>query len=372
MPIQVNRAELLTTLAKVQPGLSGSDVYEQSSSFCFDAGWLMTFNGEIAIRTKSGLPPQYEGAVKAKPLIDALAAVPDETVEVDYSQEGRFRVRGGGGSWFTVRQETEIRLPMENVELPQEWVALPEDFAAALKIVLPAAGKKEEEFVTSCLHVTPDFVECCDRIRLCRYNLEFPCEEGFLIRAKSATAILAYDVVRFGLTENWAHFRNGGIIFSCTRHKDDMPDLSAVLAFRGTEMRLVKEAEVAAVVAGVFSAQDKADDKITVELTPGRMNVFGRGAFGEGGRPLTTNYDGPPLGFRISPASLIDLVKHHDRCEVGQDQGGNDRLRIDGERWAFVTSLGKVDDAKAKPQAQTQEVEQEEQEPELVEAGDES
>lgn len=343
--VRIGREAFRQVLARVEPGLAKSDVFEQSACVIADRGWLMTYNGEIAVRTKSGLPANFNGAVRAAPLAAALEAVPDDDVEVDYSDPSRLRVSGTAGrrKWFEVRAEAEILLPISSVEVPADWFDLPEDFHAALKQALVAAGKNETEFVATCVHATPEYLECCDRLQISRYRAAFPCREPFLFRAKSAKHLLDFDVTRFGETDNWVHFRNKEVVFSCTRHADQMPDLEEMLRFRGTSMRLTKEAEAAAKLAGVFTAADKADSKVTVSLHPGRMVVSGRGAFGRGEYPVETTYAGPPLAFRVDPAALIEMVQTYDTCEVGRDAQGRDRLRVDGEKWVYMAALGRAE-----------------------------
>lgn len=339
--VRVNRAAFQQVLARVQPGLATSDVFEQSSSFVADRGWLMTYNGEIAMRTKSGLPADFVGAVRAAPLIAALEAVPDEEVLIDYSDPARFRVSGTAGrrKWFEVRMEAEILLPITTVETPEEWLDLPEDFQAALKQALVAASKNEQEFVAACVHATPEYLECCDRLQISRYHTEFPVGTSCLFRAKSAKHLTQFDVVKFGETERWVHFRNKEVVFSCTRHPDQMPDLEGMLKFRGVQMRLTKETEAAAKLAKVFTENDKTDSKVTVTLQQGRMVVSGRGAYGRGEYPVETTYAGPPMSFKVAPDALIEMVKTYDTCEIGQDSNGRNRLRVDGEKWVYMAAL---------------------------------
>ena len=336
MKFMANRADLLAALARVQPGLATTDIFEQSSSYVFSDGWLATFNGEVACRTKTELPRDLSGAVRAKPLYAMLDRTPDPEVTVTVGG-GEFRVHGAASDTRAgVRMEAEILLPIDEVETPAEWYMLPDDFGPALKLVASTCGKSDEDFITACVHVHPDYLESCDRFRATRYELSTGVSRSFLCRAKALKQVVPMDMTKIGETDNWVHFRNKQVIFSCRRYVEEFPDMSGFLEFRGTPVTLPKGAEVAAKVAGAFSEHDRDDNKVTVTLEDDRMWVRGDGAFGWAERPLPVTYRGDPLAFRIATDALIELVKAHDRCEVGPG-----RLRVDGERWVYIAALGK-------------------------------
>lgn len=333
---KVNRADLLATLARVQPGLATQDIFEQSSSYVFSDGWLATFNGEIACRTKTDLPTDLCGAVRAKPLYTALERTPDPEVTVTVAG-GEFRVYGAASDTRAgVRMEADILLPIEVIGIPDQWFLLPDDFGAALKLVAATVGTNTEEFLTTCVHIHPDYLESCDRYRTTRYDLPTGVSRPFLCRAKSLKAVIPLDMTKIGEAGEWVHFRNKQVLFSCRRHLDDFPSMDDFLRFRGTPVTLPKGAEVAAKVAKAFSESGRDDDKVQVDLDDGFMWIRGEGAFGWAERPLPCAYTGAPLSFRIAPDALVELVKAHDRCEIGPG-----RLRVDGERWVYIATLGK-------------------------------
>lgn len=333
---KVVRADLLATLARVQPGLATTDAFEQSCAYVFSDGWLATFNGEIATRTKSGLPPDLVGAVRAKPLYAALERMPDADVTVTIA-DGQFRVYGPASDTRAgVRMESEILLPIEVIGTPDQWYLLPDDFGAALKLVSATVGTNKDDFLATCVHVHPDFLESCDRFRTTRYDLPTGVSRPFLVRAKSLKQVIPLDMTRIGEAGEWVHFRNRQVLFSVRRHLEQFPDLTDFLNFRGTPVVLPKGAEIAAKVAGAFSESGRDDDKVSVDLEDGFMWIRGEGAFGWAERPLPVTYRGAPLSFRITPDALVELVKAHESCEIGPG-----RLRVDGERWVYLATLGK-------------------------------
>ncbi len=336
MGTRVNRGELLAALGRVMPGISKRGTVEQSSCFVFRDGWIFSFNDEICCRTVSKLDPELEVAVRAEPLVKWLELVVDDDVDVSIDR-GQFKLRAGRDKCW-VRAEQDITLPIDEVDTPTEWHTLPPDFWEAVERVMGTAGGANDEFMTRCVHVHPDYVEACDRKQATRYELETGATAPFLVQAVTIAQGLNMDLTRFGETADWVHFRNKGLIFSCRRHLDSYPTdgITKMLQFRGAKCTLPKGAEVAAKLGEVFTGDDKDNNRLDVDLTPGKMTVRGEGDKGGASRELDTTYTGPPVSFRLSPQLLIQLVKFANECEVGPG-----RLLITGDHWKYLTVLGK-------------------------------
>jgi len=346
MATTVNRAEFLVLLETAQPGLSTKDVFEQSSCFVFTGGWLVTFNGEISCRVKTGLPPEFEGAVDAAPLLASLAKLTEETVDLAIAG-GELQVTGAKKA-VGVRLQAEILLPVDSVDRPGAWVDLPEDFSAAVEIVQETVGRDKDQFMTLVIHVHPRWLESCDRFQATRYKIRCGNTEPFLVRQASLKHVVRYGMHRMSETENWVHFRNkSGLIYSVRRFVEDYPDMTAFFSVAGTPTVLPKSAESAADLCAVFSGDDRDDDKVGVELSPGRLRVTGRGSAGWARQDLEMpGYKGEPTAFRISPKLLATVVQKYAECEIAADMT---KLKATGERWAYITALAPVDGKAAAP-----------------------
>ena len=329
---RINREEFLNTLHRVEYGLSTRDFIEQSSCFAFQEGWVCSFNDEVCCRTKSGLPDDVHGAVKAAPLIKVLENLTDDVIDVGASS-GELQIRGNRKR-SGIRMESEILLPVEHVDKPEKWVDLPEDFARAIETVVPAAGTNKEEFITTCVHVNPEFLEATDRQQVVRYRLPTGVSQPFLVSAPSLKPVATLGLSRMGETENWIHFRNKTLVYSCRRHLDHFPDMTPIYDFTGESATLPRGATEAAKLGDVFSSED-ADNKVNVRLTDGHMVVRGVGASGWAEASLDLAYHGPETSFRINPNMLIKLIENFTECEIG---GG--KLIVRGEKWTFLTVLG--------------------------------
>lgn len=337
MAIRIDRPELLQILSSVSPGLSTKDIIQQSSCFVFRDGWVVTFNGEVACRTKTGLPGDFEGAVHGDPLLQVLNKIQDQVVTLE-PVEGELRIRAVRTN-VGIRMESDILLPTEEIEKPEGWVDIPLDFDDALKKVKEAAGTNREEFLTVCIHIHPEWIEACDRFQATRYMIELGVEKSFLVRKDNIQHVIGLEMSRMSETENWVHFRNPrkGLVVSCRRHVESYPDLGPMLEFRGKPANLPTGTEEAADLAAVFSGEDKDNNKVVVSISPRRMAVRGEGTYGWATKDLEMEYEGEEMTFRVSPTLLVDLVKNHKTCEIGTD-----KLRVAGDKWTYITVLGKV------------------------------
>lgn len=339
MPTIVNRIEFLQKLDAVQPGLSKRGITEQSACVVFKDGRLFTYNEDIACRIRSGLPAEFEGAVVAKPLTDALNKMKSALVKLDISDD-RFVVRDKRGGKTRVLLERKIKLPVDKVELPakDKWQKLPPRFAEAVGLIQDCASKDESQTALTCVHIYPKWVEACDNLQMSRFRILTGLLKPILVKRDSIKHVITMDMTEINETKKWVHFRNpSGLILSCLRYTDKYPHdqvTDVFNGFKGSKCNLPKGVENATELAEIFSKEDPDDDQVTVTLEPGMMTVVGVGSSGDHTAPLKCNYDGPKLIFRISPRLLKEITAKHSECHVS-----NEHLVVESKRWKYLTAL---------------------------------
>ncbi len=329
--VQVDRQDFLRRLEAVSHGLSPRDIVEQSASFIFRDGEVQTFNDEVCCRSASGLPPYFTGAIPHDPLLDILRKLKEETLSMEAVERGLELV--GNKRRTHIRMDAEILLPVDKVERPESWRPLSKYFLDALAIVQNCAGKDETRLERVCIHIHPEWMEASDNTQMARFNFKTRFKEPVLVRRDAVRPLIQLGVTEFAETESWVHFRSPDLEYSVRRHLTDYPDLTRVLDVEGDKASLPKGMAEAAELAAVFIEKD---DLVTVELTPGQVTVKGEGPKGwhvEG--PRKTEYQGIPIVFRIAPTLLVEIISRHDECIIREG-----RLKVDGGRWAYVTSLG--------------------------------
>lgn len=339
----VNREKFLQCLEAASPGLSPRDIVEQSSSFVFRNGHVVTFNDEVSVRARSPLPKDFTGAVRAQPLLEVLRKLTDEEVGVEAS-ESELRVAGKGRK-AGLRLEREVVLDLSAVEQPGEWLPLPPEFGEAVATVAGCAGKDESQFTATCVHVAPGWVEASDDFQLCRWRLQTGGDQSYLVRHTALKHVAGLGAAQFALTPGWVHFKAPGLVLSCRRYHDEYPDMTPFFKVNGSPAQLPKALVEAAERASIFTKENPDNDHVLVELRPGRLRLKGTGVYGwYSETKKLPDYDGAALGFRISPKLLADLVQKHDRCVLAAD-----KLKVNGGKYMYVTALT----ASEAPQAET-------------------
>ncbi len=330
--------DLLRALESVESGLYKKDVVEQGTYFAFRKGEVFTFNEEVMCRCRSSLPNDFEGAVLASKLLEMLRKLPDDDITVSVDK-GDLVVKGKNRTSRHL-YEKEISLQFDVVEEPKDWLALHKDFLEAVSIVQNCASQKQQIFETTCVHIHPKWIEACDGIQLCRWTMKTKVSKSTLVRQSSIKCITQLGVSEFSETENWLHFRNDtGLVISLRKWLEDYRDLSPYLEVSGEPASLPKGLSEDAERAEVFSSEQKDNNKIVVELSPGKVKVVGLGLNGRYSAVKKATYSGEPRTFRIAPKLLAEVVERHSQVEISSDKL---KAVVEG-KFVYVVSLGKVD-----------------------------
>jgi hypothetical protein len=322
--IRINRADFVRQLELVSPGLSNAEDVQQSSCFVFRNGMVLTYNDEVACRTKSLLPPEITGAVKAAPLMKLLQKLTEEEIDIEQRDAG-IRILGRDAREIEMVSQGEITLGIGAVERPTTWRPIPPDFCEAVGIIHEcAARQKDVNFVLTCVCIAPGWIEACDNLQMARYKTKTGTAQPFLVKCNAIKHIASMGMGHISETAAWVHFKNpAGVILSCRRYVEAYPDLAGQFTFTGTPATLPRGLVEAADKAGVFAEENQDNNRVRIQLRPGRLRVSATGVSGRYAEPKRLKYDGPPLSFMISPKILMEIVKRHLECEVDST-----RLRV--------------------------------------------
>lgn len=342
--MRVNRKELLGQLEAVAPGLSKRGDLEQSDCFAFDGGRVYTFNDEVACSVPC--PLELKGAVAAKPLLGLLRKLTEDELDVEVMAGGAVPdehvtttgelVLKGKRRRAGIRMEGELLLPVDSIGTPKGWRPLPEGFSEAVGIVASSAGRDESQFVLTCVHIAPEWLEACDQFQLCRYPMATGLKKPMLLRATSLRFVAGVDVTEWGRSDGWMHFRNPvGLMLSCRSDVENYPSLDKLLEADGVRTVWPKELAEAVDKAEIFSGEVADANMVEVSLGGGRLKLEGRGPSGWYTEQKKAEYVGEPMSFMISPKLLREIVRRTDHCFVS----GN-RLRVDGGKFTYVACIG--------------------------------
>ena len=262
----------------------------------------------------------------------------EDEIKVEQSEselliEGKRRKSG-------IRMEKEVMLPVESVEVPEVWNPLDPEFSEAVNIVHSCASKEESEFVFTCVHIHPDWVEACDRYQIARYPLKTGMEKSTLVRADSLKKIVGFDMTQVCETDSWLHFKNpSGLVFSCRRYLDEYKVLDKFLTPEGTtSIVLPGGLEEVISKAEIFSGENAAGNSIMVDLRSDRIMIKGEGAIGWYKEIKQVKYNGPNIKFSIDPKLLIEITKKSNECGIDSK-----RLFIDTGKFRYTSCTEKTE-----------------------------
>lgn len=338
------REEFLAVLQAAEAGLSRNEKLEQSTCFIFQDGKVHTFNEEVAVRAKSGLPADFTGAVQSGTLLAFLKKISERKLTAAFRGDGELLLTGSGKG-VKFRYAEKIQLPVDSVERPgkDDWRKLPPNFGEAVAVVQECTGKDESKTAMSCVHLTPDCLESFEKFQATRYKIKLPVEQDFLVKPGGLKHVVALDCTKMAVTDEWVHFKNdAGIYISCRRYDEQFVDLDPALEMQGgTTVELPDGLDAAVSRAEIFSKENADENHLLVILEDGMLKLEAVGMTGRYWEDASVRYDGQPLAFLIAPKMLQEVVKRSNKVRVNQE-----KLRVKGPGWSYVTALTDPDTAR--------------------------
>lgn len=333
----INKAKFQNALEIVRPGLSNKEIIEQTTSFAFIAGRVVTFNDEISVSHPiEGL--EIEGAIKADKLYAFLGKIKKE--EIDLSIVNNEVILTSGRATAGLPLQTKITLPFGEVEKIGKWKLLPDNFIKYLKFAIPSCSKDMSRVVLTCVHVTQDgHIEASDNFRITSCNLETEMPvKGFLLPATSALDVIKLKPTKIAEAKGWILFKTAeGTIIQCRILEDEFPNIQPYLVVKGERVLLPKTIESMLDRAIVFSKSDSAhtlDGAVDITLENNRFKIHSESDAGWFKEEVNITFEADPISFSITPYLLKDILSEVHECVFTKD-----KLKFEGVGWQYITLL---------------------------------
>lgn len=330
----MQRKELLDALGIVKPGLANREMIEQSTSFAFMDGRVVTYNDEISISHPiKGL--DVEGAIRADELYQLLSKINKD--EIDFVTRDSEVILKSGKIAAGFSLEEKIELPLEEIGDLGKWKKMPTSLLEALRFTMFSCSRDMSSPLLTCVNVRKDgLVESSDNWRFTQHQGDKLPIRTFLIPATTVQDLVRYDVTKIASGRGWVHFATAeGTVFSCRTFEGEFPSGADLLDVKGVEITLPKSIGDMLDRATVFSKRGHVlDEMVTVTLAKKKLKVFGQGDSGWFEESANVKYSGDPIAFSISPTFLKDIVIKHRACILGDN-----RMKFVGEGWEHVMAL---------------------------------
>ena len=332
--MKINVNELKEALTIVKPGLAGKAFMEQTTSFAFLKGLVVTYNDEVSIKHQvKGL--QLQGAIEAEQLYSFLSKVKKDEIEVEEKENEILFKSGRAKAGFTLGKE--IKLPLEDLELDLKWVDLPEGFVDALGKVKDICALDMSRPMLTCVHVTEKgFVEATDGFRIYRFELNaFDCEE-FLLPTNSAKKVVDLNPVQIANSEGWVHFKNEiGTIISCRVFDDKYVNIDKFINIKGIEIKFPNSLLEVLDKAEVFSKRDfSLEETVSINIEDKKLKISSKSDVGWYKDELPIHYRGKSFSFSVSPASLKVVLDETKNAVISEKF-----LSFTGKNWKYISII---------------------------------
>ena len=337
--MKVDRKELVAALefAKIGASLKG-ELLQQSNSFIFDGGRLITFNEEIKTDSPSSI--DIAVAVLADEFLKVLGKFPDDEVDISTSGidgQGRELIIKGNRKSAGITCFDEITLPHEAVPTPDGWNKLGEDVPDMLQHAASVCGHNVAQERTTMVHITPDVIEASDNYRILRAKLKTSFDNECMIPATSIKAMRDIKIKRVSVGEGWVHFRTAAkqIISVRCSHELYHNDMEKIMRVNGSAITFPRNlAEILSRASVMMDTDDRP--QISIELSKNKIKVESRKDNGWYRESKKTKYDGVPLNLLVNPASLLAMLKRTRLAEV--DSSGC-KMKITADNIQFMIAL---------------------------------
>lgn len=338
--MKVNRKELLNELGELAPGLSESEIIEQSNCFMFSEGKVYTYNDSFLAQRECNL--DVKGAVIAKPLLKLLDKTDEEELDISVG-DNQVLIKGKAFKAGIPIQDA-ISFPLEAI-IPEEpqYTELPELFGVGLDMVRYAAGKDMTYPALTCIHADKNIVEACDGFQAITYLLgeDLYFEEEFFLPAKHVNAIMLIEPDQYYLGESFIHFQNTKTRsqLSCRLFDVEYPSIAGFFDVKGEKIRFPKQASDIVERASVFSQEEfNKDSLVHVRIKENLMLIEGQNEQGWYKEKCRLRYKGTPVQFNINPKMLSSILELNTNLIVGERA-----IKIEGENFEYIVTIIKKD-----------------------------
>lgn len=332
--MKVNKNTLKEALEIVRPGLASKEMLEQSTSFAFSNGRVVTYNDEISISHPVSAI-DFEGAIRAEELYLFLGKVKEDEVEMQISENTLIVITGRAKAGIIM--ESDIRLPLNSIGTKGKWKSLPEDFLENLQFSLISCGRSITEVLLTCVNVRADgLLQSSDSFSALEVQGKALPIPGFLLPSSAAQEVCKLRPTMISASPGWVHFKNAmKTEISCRIFEDRFPPVEQLFFTGGTQITLPKSIENIVDRASIFAKRPHLlDETVTITMKKGSMILDSSSDSGWFKEEVPSRYDGKTLDFTISIQLLKRISAKSVTCTVTES-----KILFKRDNWRYLAQL---------------------------------
>lgn len=333
--MKINKKELEQALALVKPGLASKESIEQSTSFVFSQGKVITFNDEISI-AHPVKDLELEGAIHADEFYNFISKVKKEEIEMTLANGQILFTTVKTKAGLTLQEK--ILLPLKSIGKKGKWYDLPADFLHYLSLAIGSCSNDMNRPILTCVNITKEgkiIGSDSYRLMLCDMEQEMPVDT-FLLPAEAAVQVVKLKPNKIAAGEGWVHFQTEkGTELSCRVFEDTYPNTSAYETIEGVELSFPKTMPEILDEVWVFAKRDHIlDEMIIITVDNNRMKVKAKSDTGWIEKEANLKYDNEKVTFSITPYLLRDILK-----ETYDFMLSDNAIIFQGTGWKYISML---------------------------------
>lgn len=334
--MKINTAEFKKILDVVKPALAIKEIIEQTSSFAFIDGKVVTYNDEICIIAP--IPNvDIQGVIKAEELYKFLSKVKEKEFDVALTENEVVMKAGHAKVGFALNKE--VLLPLDDkLTKKNKWKVLPVNFLQACKFAAASTSANTTDPKLMCVHITSEgIIESSDNFRLVVWDLKEPIPvEATLIPATSMREVIKLNPTKISSDIGWVNFKNeNDVVISCRTLDEKYVDTDKIIKSITRLKKITFPEGVIPILekAEIFTQEQKISGQVILTFKDGKILVKSESTtawFKE-----TIAYDGEEqFTFSITPYLLKDILKQTHECFINDSV-----LKFKGKQWIYITML---------------------------------
>jgi hypothetical protein len=338
--MKITTAQLKEALSIVKPALANKEILEQTTSFAFLNGRVITYNDEISI--SHPFECDFEGAVKAEELYGLLTKITKD--DVSLSVEETELIVSSGRMKAGLKMHTQINLPLRAIPKKMEPIPDPEKFYNLVELAMRTCSSDMSTPKLTCVSIKKTGeITGADNYRLVQCKGKPLPTDDFLLPAVSAVEVLKLSPTHMFLEKGWVHFKNKEeTVISC-RHLEDnyvgdamirgVLNINSVMSIHFPD----KMEEMLSRVAVLAKRESILDESINVVLKDNKISLEASSKeTGSWVREKTgIDFTGDSQFF-ISPTLFSDILKITNEAELDKSKT---KMKFTGPDWEYVIML---------------------------------
>jgi hypothetical protein len=324
--MKIQKIDLLSALATVKPGLASQDTLEQTTSFAFIKGRVVTYNDELSI---SHPVPNLDitGAVDANEIYNLLSKLSAKEIDITVNKD-KINIKAGRVK-ASIKLTEEIVLPVKDeIGKIKDWTEIPDtkQLMDHISFAMKTCSSDMTMLAITCVCLRSNgLIQGTDRFRVVQCQGQETGLDDFLLPATAAAEVVKTEPIEMSLHDSWVHFRNEQDTIISTRIVTekfiDQERIDNILHCSG-KISLTFPKNILKMLdrVSVFAKRDFAHDEIVyADIANGKITLRATSKNGSTIREKDVIETEEELSIALTPSLFHTILNETRTCKISKD-----------------------------------------------------